>query len=139
MRRGGIMIRKIIAVIVGILAAATIFLAVQSVGAMVFPIPNDLVFSDKQGVKGMMASFPAAAILLLAIGYILGSFAAGWLSTVIGRPENATLSVIVGVILTFGWVVNIASIPHPLWMAISGFFLFVPFTILGYNMAKLEK
>lgn len=133
------MIRNIIAVIVGIIAAATIFIAVQSVGAMVFPLPYDLVFTDKEGVKGMMAAFPPAAILLLAIGYILGSFAAGWISTIIGRPPNATLSVIVGVILTFGWVVNIASIPHPLWMAVSGFFLFIPFTVLGYNMAKLDR
>ena len=130
------MIRKILAVIGGLVLAVVTFTIIQMIGGMIFGMPNDLDFKDKVAVAAYMATMPFGAFLLLAFGYALGSFLAGIAVRFISKSDGLLLPSIVGSSLTLAWLMNIWTVPHPTWMAVLGFLLYIPFTLIGHRMAK---
>lgn len=130
------MIRKILAVIGGLILAVFTFMIIQMIGGMIFGMPGDLDFNDKTAVAAYMAKMPLGAFILLAFGYALGSFLAGITVRFISKSDSLLLPLIVGGALTLAWLMNIWTIPHPIWMVVLGFLLYIPFTLIGHRMAK---
>lgn len=133
------MIRKILAVIAGIIAAVIIFMIFQSIGGAIFggpQMPEGGGMPDPAVMAAYMASLPAGAFVLLALGYIVGSFAGGFVARKISQTDSLVVPVVVGVVLTLAWIMNISMVPHPVVMAVIGFFCYIPFTILGHRVAK---
>ena len=130
------MVRKILGTVAGIIVAGPIFFLVQSINAVIFGFPKDLDLNDPAAVSEFMANMPTAAFLVVAFGYALGSFVAGWLARKITRADSLIIPLIIGSVLTLAWIGNITMLPHPLWMVVLCFLIYIPFTLLGHRAAR---
>ena len=80
------------------------------------PAPLGMDYQDPEQVKSYMGSFPVYVyfIMILAhqVGTLVGSFLAARLDSRNGR-KNALM---IGVIFMMGGMMNLQTLPHPIWM-----------------------
>ena len=129
------MVRKIIAVLAGFVTANLIIILVQLVGGLIYGMPK-IEGRDTPALAAYVASMPTAAKLLVLFGYALGYVVAGYLMRKISKSNWIVLPGILGLLGTIGWTLNLAQIPHPIWMAVVGYLCFSPFTLLGHVLAS---
>jgi hypothetical protein len=112
--------RKILAVVAGVILAGIVTYAVQKIGHQVYPPPEGMDIKNMEAMKAYVSKLPMGALLFLLLSYIAGSFTGGWLAAKIARTSQIHLPLTVGgVQLLFG-VINLITIPHPMWFAIAG-------------------
>ncbi|MBC7901124.1 MAG: hypothetical protein H7070_13855 [Saprospiraceae bacterium] len=133
------MIRKILAVIAGIITAVVLFMVSQAVGGAIYgspQMPEGGGMPDPAVMAAYIANLPVGAFVVLALGYIIGSFAGGFVARKISQSDSLVVPVVIGAVLTLFWILNITMVTHPILMTVIGFFCYIPFTILGHRAAK---
>ncbi len=112
------MFRNILAVVLGIVTAVIVVFAVEALGHAIYPPPANLDFADKEVMRAYIAGLPLAALLFVMAAWIAATFAGGMLACYIARQQPLVYAGIVGAMVLLGTVINLLSIPHPLWFAI---------------------
>src|SRR5688500_13573937 len=128
------MLRKILALLVGIIVANVIITLMHLVNGLIYGMPK-IESGDSAAIATYVASLPTLALLVVAFGYALGYFVAGFAMRKVSRWHSSVLPVVLGVLGTLGWVLNLMNIPHPIWMTLLGFFCFIPFALVGHYIA----
>ena len=131
--------RKILAVVVAMIVAIAIMMVVEMANSMVIMPPSDDVMKDAAKLREFMANGPVKAYVIVLIGYVLASFAGGFIVTKMSRRESPglTLPIVVGVLLELGMVANILMLPgQPIWFVVAGFLTFIPLSLLGHRFAR---
>ncbi len=131
--------RKILAVVVALIVAFAIMMVVEMGNSMVIMPPSDEVMKDPAALCNFMANGPAKAYVIVLIGYILASFAGGFVVTKMSRQvsRGIILPLIVGSLLTLGMVGNVTMLPcQPLWFVVSSLLVFIPVTLIGHRFAR---
>ena len=131
--------RKILAVVVAMIVAIAIMMVVEMANSMVIMPPSDDVMKDAAKLREFMANGPVKAYVIVLIGYVLASFAGGFIVTKMSRRESPglTLPIIVGVLLELGMVANMLMLPgQPIWFLVGGFLTFIPLSLLGHRFAR---
>ena len=77
--------RKILAVIVGWIAATGVIMIVEMGNSIVVPPPTSDITGDPAKFREFIANLPTKAFVVVLIGYILGSFTGGFIATKMGR------------------------------------------------------
>ncbi len=129
------MLRIIIGIVVGLLVGGLVIAGFEFVNTRIFPFPEGLDFSDKDGLKKFVDSLPIAAFLILLLGHAVGSLVSGFVARKISRHASIVAPLVMGLLFTAAYVGNLISIPHPVWYAIVGFIMYLPFTFLGHKLA----
>jgi hypothetical protein len=127
------MLRRLAATLAGFVAFTLTLTTVEVLSAALFPLPAGLAMDDEAALHAWIASLPAAAFLLVLLGWALGSVVGGAVAAKVGRhpaPPRA-----VGVLGTLGAVVNNLSVPQPAWMW-AGLLLFLPGALLGARLVR---
>ncbi len=130
------MARKIWAVVLAIVAAFVTFTIVEMIGQIVYRAPADFNPEDIEAVKAFIQNLPVGALLIVALGWVAGSFLAGFVEKTVSKTSGLMLPLIVGITLTIAAIVNFATLPHPTWFVILGLLIFIPVTLLGHRAAK---
>ncbi|MEJ7624903.1 MAG: hypothetical protein WKF34_12995 [Pyrinomonadaceae bacterium] len=132
--------RKILAVIVGIIAALAVIMIVQMMNALIVPPPPAEVMNDAGRLAAYMVAMPTAAYIVVLIGYVLGSFAGGFIVTKMSRKVGGsqTLAVVIGVVLMIAGILNFfILVPgQPIWFVAASLLSYVPLAWLGYRVAR---
>ena len=131
--------RKVLAVVTAMITAVCIIWIGYMIGTMIAPnTPNNAEHANVRDWAAYMRSFPTGAFVAVLIGYALGGFAGGFISTKMGRRWGGgmQLAVIVGVLLAIGACAVAAIWPQPPWFVVVGALLFVPVSLFGYKMAS---
>lgn len=131
--------RKILAVVVGFIVATAIFMLFEMGNSMVVARPSAEVMADHAKLAEYMANGPAMAYIIVLIGYFIGSFTGGFVATKMGRrwSPGATLTIIVGSLLTLAMVTNIMTLPgQPWWFIAAALLTFIPLTLIGHRFAR---
>ena len=131
--------RKILAVIVAMVVAVAIFMIVEMINTMVVAPPSDAVMKDPAALREFMANGPVKAYIIVLIGYLIGSFAGGFIVTKMSRRESPglTLPIIVGALVSLGMVANILFLPgQPIWFVVASIVIFIPLSLLGHRFAR---
>lgn len=129
------MFRIVLGIIVGVISATLIFLGFLMLIASIFPMPKGIDILNPDGMKKFIADLPATAFILVLAGYAVGMLAAGFIARKISRHANIGAPIVIGGLFSVGWIMNVLSIPHPVWVVIVGIFIFLPFTYLGHRLA----
>ncbi len=101
--------------------------------------PNNLGSSSNEDLANYTGSLPRISYMAALIGYILASFAGGFIVTKMSRQvsKGITLPMIVGTILTLGMIANIIMLPgQPIWFIIIALLMFIPVTLFGHRLAR---
>ncbi|WP_350293991.1 hypothetical protein [uncultured Croceitalea sp.] len=133
------MIRNILAVLAGVVAAVIIFIIAESINGSLHPIPTDLDFSNTEAVKSFYENQPILFWLVVLFGWAIGSFVCGFLIKLISKTDKILLPIIAGIPLTLSAVANFFALPHPTWFIIVALLLFIPFVLLGHQVYKPKK
>ncbi len=129
------MLRTVLAVVAGVVAGGIVVALVQQLGHLIWPPPAGLDVTDPEAIEAYLESVPAAAILFVALAWAVGSLAGGWIAARISSPCSLSAALIVGgVLMAFG-LLNLISIPHPIWFWVVGLAVFLPAAYAGGRLA----
>ena len=130
--------RKILAVVVALIAATAVMMIVEMLNSFVLPPPSADVLADPAKLREYMANGPTMAYVVVLIGYFLGSFIGGFIVKNMSRRESPgiALPVLIGVILTLLGIMNFVMLPgQPIWFVIVAVLIFIPSALLGNKFA----
>ncbi len=133
------MLRKVLGTIGGIVAAFIVIFVAQFALLFVITPPSPELMQNPEALREWVANMPVSANLLLALGYLLGSFAGGFIATKIAVGENGFVpSMIVGILLTLAGIMNFfVTMPgSPIWAIALCLVIYIPFSLIGHRAAK---
>jgi hypothetical protein len=126
--------KNLLILFLGLVASCIVISLVQFANARLFPLPEGLDFYKDHELLKKVITVPM--MLMVELSYILGSFAGGY---IIGRyiAFNPYLYAgLLGLLLTLTNVINIMSIPHPVWMIVLTSITFIPMSLLGCKLTQ---
>ncbi len=101
-----------------------------------FPYTPGTNENEAHSLALAIKQMPAKAFQLLLVNYMLGSFLAGFIATLLARRINVIPAIVVGVVLTLSAIFNIITLPHPLWFSVANLMVYLPFSYFGYLVIK---
>jgi hypothetical protein len=113
------MIRKISAVVLGVVIAVILIIAIEALGHAVYPPPDGLDITNKEAMQAYVMGAPIAALLFVMGAWLVATLAGGLLACFIARETPLVYAAIVGGLVLLGTIINLLSIPHPLWFSIT--------------------
>lgn len=130
------MLKNILAVIAGVIAAVIVIFIVEAISNMLFPPASKIDMENPEEVRKMIENAPAGALIVVIIGWAIGSFAGGLVATIISNKNKSTYALIVGTLLMISGIINLMMFTHPIWMWIFGLGVNLPFAYLGYRFVS---
>ena len=132
-------IRSVLGVFVGAVAAGIVIGAVEGVGHLIYPLPPGVDMADAESLRAAMADVPAGALLIRLLGWGLGSLAGGWVAALVAGRSPMTHAFVVGLILTAAGISNLMVMPHPAWFLFLGLLIFMPAALVGAGLAPVNR
>jgi len=109
--------RKILAVVFGTVVAVVLIIAIEALGHAVYPMPDGLDLTNPEVLKAYVMYAPIAALLLVLGAWLVAVLVGGLLACFIAKESPLVYSAIIGGLVLMGTVINLISIPHPLWFS----------------------
>ncbi len=128
------MIRKIAAVVVGILLTSLVVGLVQQLGHYLYPLPAGTDPNDPEAIKKYVENAPFLAVFFVIISYAVGAFTGGFVSTKIANDGKKIYALIIGVLFLFTSIYMMVTIPSPIWFWILGIAVW-SLVLVGYKLA----
>lgn len=123
---------KVWPVFAGLITAFIIMMIFEYINSYFFPLPDGLIISDSKAVQAFTATLPWTGYILVLIGWIIGSFKAGCVTTYLSRENTYKLSFVTGIILTLLGLINNLAIGSPTLFSVISLPVFIIFTYLGH-------
>ena len=124
---------KVWPTVAGLLVAFIVMLVLEFVNSLVFPLPKDLDWGNTDAVRAFTSTLPWTAYILVLLGWVLGAFKAGCVTTYLSGEQKYRLSLLVGVLLTLGGIVNNSMLGHDMVFNLLGLPMFIIFTYIGHR------
>jgi hypothetical protein len=115
------MLRSILAVIVGIGVTMILFFAAEFLVWYIYLYPLGVNPMNPETVK---ITPDAGALLLVLLGYFVGTFCGVALAVRIARRAPAVHTLIICGLLMLGNLMNLLDLPHPTWFWVASFAMF---------------
>lgn len=133
------MLRTILAVLVGLVAAMLLIFGLETLGMMMFPPPAGMPLETEADLTRLVAMSSTGKKAWVVFGWAFASFVGGWLAALISRRHRRIAALAVAVFIVAGTLMNAMVIPHPMWMNVLGVLLPVPLALLGAQLATPRK
>jgi predicted signal transduction protein with EAL and GGDEF domain len=127
--------KKILPILAGIFSAFAVMMTFEFTNSLLFPFPADLDTQSLEQVRAFAAQMPLTALILVALGWMIGSTLGGYLSTKLSKTTSMQPALTVGIVLTLLGAVNAWMIQNPLWFHVGGLTIFIIFSFIGYRLA----
>ena len=129
------MIRKILAVIGGLVSGGVVITLVEMVARQLHPVPEGVKMDDLAAMAEHAGKTPLSAQIAVLVGYALGAITAGYISTVIAKDGKKIYAVICAALLFIATIANLSMIETPVWFWVIALLLWTPLAILGHRLA----
>lgn len=130
-------LKRLLAIIIGILTAFVIMTIVEGVGSNIYPIPEGSDPNSMEGLRKIMESRPVGAFLIVILGHLLGALCGGAVAKLIDRSNFRNALIVGGLLMVFG-LLNLVSLPHPLWFWLD-LFIYMPAAYLGAKLVSGKR
>ena len=134
-------LKSIGCVLLGFIAASVVMMIVESLnGHILYPALGKAAegVKDREVLRGLMASAPKGALLVVLFGWALGGLTGGFVAGKLAPKAPATHGMTLAVLLTLSVVANNLMIPPPTWFWIAGLVIIGPMTLLGGKLAAAK-
>jgi len=132
------MIKKIVAVVAGILLTSDAVGLVQQLGHYLYPLPSGTDPNDPEAIKKYVENAPFMAIFFVIISYAVGALVGGFVSTKIANDGKKIYALIIGILFLFNSIYMMVTIPSPIWFWILGIAAW-SLVLLGWKLALNKK
>jgi hypothetical protein len=129
-------LRSVGAVIAGLIAAMFFIVGVEGMSSILHPFPPGVDPADLEACRAHAARYPAGVLLLVALGWCLGTFVSSWLATRVGPGKHLAHGIVVGSILLMLAVANMFMLPYPIWFWALNFIAFPVSFCLGAKLGR---
>jgi sorbitol-specific phosphotransferase system component IIBC len=110
------MIRSALVLLAGVIAAVLVVVLMDAVVGRIYPLPAGTDLSNPESMRQAIAALPAAAFLLLAVGWALAAGVGSYIAARLATHASAIHGLIVALFVLVATISNLARIPHPLWL-----------------------
>jgi len=122
-------LRRVGAVIAGMIAAFLLVAGAEGIAHRVSPPPPGTNMQDMAQVKAYVATLPLSVMLIVLTGWLIATFVATWLAArIAGTPIPGY---IVGALLLCAGIANAFIIPQPIWFSIVSIAIYIGATWVG--------
>lgn len=127
------MIRKVLALLSGLIAGGVFNMALVSVSHVMYPLPQGIDPNDFEAFRAHVEAngMPTGAMMIVLGAHAGGSFVSGFVCGLIARRSWYIAAVILGVFWTCGGIAMLMMIPAPIWFAVADVLLYVPAAVGG--------
>lgn len=133
------MLRKTLAVVLGVVAAVIVIIAIEALGHVIYPPPENLDVASRETMEAYIESLPIVAQLFVMIAWVAATLVGGLLACFIARQSPLIYASIVGVLVLVGTVINLVAIPHPPWFSMSSVAAIIATTLLTGKLGSRFK
>ena len=130
-----IMIKNILAVILGLIIGNIAIMGLHYVGMFFYPLPEGTDMGDMNAIAEYIKIAPFGSLLFVMLAHIGGAFLAG-LSTALVSKKMLTVY-LVGGFFTLAGIYNLYMLPHPLWFNIE-IILYFPAAIYSHKLINKQ-
>ena len=128
--------KRLLAIVAGVLSGGIAVALVESIGHMIWPPPEGIDITNPEDLAAIMDTIPTAAIAAVLVAWIMGALVGGFAAKKLDKSESNVSSLVTGVVLmTFG-IATMIAIPHPIWMWILGVITPIPAALYGARLAS---
>lgn len=130
------MIRKILAVLGGLVSGGIVISLVEMVARQLHPLPAGIKMDDLAAMAEHASKAPLSAQIAVLMGYVLGAITAGYVSTIIAKDGKKTYALLCAVLFLLATIINLSMIPTPIWFWIIALLLWIPLALFGHRFAS---
>lgn len=130
-------LRSVLGMLLAFVVASAIMMVVEAANGKVFyPELAKAAqgVTDREVVRQVFANAPIGALLVVLVGWALGTFAGGWLVARIASRAPGGHAIVFGGIIALAGVANNLALPPPVWFWVAG--LVVPIGV-GVLVARM--
>lgn len=114
------MLRKILAVIAGLVATGAMVGLIQMLGHYLYPMPPGSDPNEIEAMKEYVENAPFMALFFVIISYAAGAVTGGFVATKIAKDSSRAPAFIIGAVFALVSVYMMLTIPSPFWSWILG-------------------
>jgi len=130
------MIRKILAVLMAVIAGSVFNMAIVTLSHTVYPLPEGMDPNDFDAFRAHVEAngIPTGAMLIVLVAHAGGSFVSGLLCGLIARRTWYAAAVALGLLGMCGGIVMLLMLPSPIWFSVADVVLYVPAALWGVRL-----
>jgi len=132
------MLKRILAVVGGIVAGSITVAAVEMLGHYLYPLPAGMKSDDMEAMKEYIPNAPFMALFFVIMAYALAALVVGFVSTKIANDGKNKYAIIGGIIFLIITIINLAMLPTPIWFWVLGIAVW-GLVLAGYQLALKKK
>jgi len=127
------MIRKVLAVLFGIVAGGVFNMAIVTVSNAVYPLPDGIDPNDFNAFKAHVEAhgMPTGALVMVLVAHAGGSLVSGFVCGLIATRSWYVAGIGLGILWTCGGIAMLMILPAPTWFAVADVVLYIPAALLG--------
>jgi hypothetical protein len=127
------MIRKTMAVVIGIVAGSVFNMAIVTASHTVYPLPEGIDPNDFDAFKAYVEAngMPTGALIMVLAAHAGGSLVSGFVCGLIAMRSWYVAAIGLGIFWTCGGVAMLMMLPAPTWFAVADVVLYIPAAVLG--------
>jgi O-antigen/teichoic acid export membrane protein len=129
------MLRRILAVVAGLVAFIALVAAFDGLSGALFPAPAGFDPNDIDSVRAHIENMPVVALVIVLAGSTLGALGGSFLTGFLIGEGVSFWPVITGVVGLCATMVNALTRPHPAWFVAAAPIGVVAATVLGWWLA----
>lgn len=129
--------RLLFALLVGVIVNGLLVFGVESLGTLLFPLPAGLDATNVNQLRDYLASggVPVTALVMVVLAYLLGAFGGAFAATKLAPRRGLMPALVIGQISLVFVIINLLTLPHPMWMMIASVLVPLPAAWAGGRAA----
>ncbi len=128
-------VRRIAAVVVGLLVGGIGVSLVQLISTWLYPMPPDVDMNNTEQLGAWIKTLPTPAFLIVLISWAVGPLLGTFVARVISPSRSALPATIVWLLFAAATLMMLFTIPHPWWMWPGGILVWFLFGMLGLALS----
>ena len=127
-----IVIRNILAIIVGFVIGSIVNFGIIEMGKMIIPPPIGADLTTAEGLRASLHLFKPIDFLMPFLAHAFGTFVGALLAAIISTNRKILFSLVIGILFLAGGISMILILPSPLWFSIVDIVLaYIPMSLFA--------
>lgn len=125
-------LRNFLAVIAGLVVGSIVNMGIVIAGIQIIPPPADVDIYNPESLKAGMHLFESKHFIMPFLAHAIGTLAGALVAAKIAVGNKMRAAFIIGVLFLLGGIMNIASMPSPMWFTLLDLLVaYLPMAYLG--------
>lgn len=130
---------RYIAVFAGLITAVLSVVLFDFLAKIIFGMPEVAADANRDMLKEYMHNIPTGVFALMLMGWFIGSVLGPFVTAKLADQDVYKRSMTVGVVLLVATIINLITIPHPIWVWIIGIICIMPGAVLGFRLSGKSR